>query len=90
MERPQRSGVSGFNGGVPESGTPSLNEDENQELEVSLTTLRLWEVYERLQCALLAILTSRWEGIDDEGTRSLEAVHFQCSLTNGTTLASVD
>ena len=55
-----------------------------------MTTLRLWEVYERLQCALLAILTSRWEGIDDEGTRSLEAVHFQCSLTNGTTLASVD
>jgi hypothetical protein len=52
---------------------------------VSLTTLRLWEIYERLQCALLAILTSRWEGLDDEGTRNLEAVHFKCSLTNSTT-----
>lgn len=86
MDGPQRSGVSGFNGGVPESGTPSIDEEgANQELEVSLTTLRLWEIYERLQCALLAILTSRWEGLDDEGTRNLEAVHFKCSLTNSTT-----
>lgn len=63
---------------------PGDEDDEGvpQEVEVSLTTLRMWEVFSWLQCALMAVITQKWEGIDDEGSASLEAVHFHCSLVD--------